>query len=352
MKSKSILFLIVVILAFSAFLSGYFVSQKDFRGGFKNSDNRSTSILEKFNVQTVKNGPKSLSLLSDRRALSPTLLKAENKIVYYEKNTGKVFRIDLEGKKEEVISYDPLPNLIRTIWSPTAQEVVSLFYGPGGNRFKYYNYKTHFTSDLGTEIKSLIFSPSGDQIFYFTKEDQVFSFFIAKPDNSLAKKILSTRLEYAEVYWPADDLLAFKAINLDGTYSLYSLSRDGQIKVIIKSKEDLDVRWSQDGARLLLSSREDGLLDLSYLDLTSGEIKSLSTSTSADKCAWDTKISVICGVAKASSSEDEIYRIDIGGTKKLLDSPKMRLAVQGVFITNNYIVTLNSLDNRLYLLKN
>ncbi len=357
MNQKLTITLTAISLSLVAFLSGYLISQTDFhRTPIPNSNG---NILDKFSNQDTNNSPeallrgKELSALSKRKAISPVISKEKDSVLYYENGTGKVFEVTLNDLREKSVSDTPLQNLIKTIWSPLRKEVVSLFYSVKGNHYKYFSYKTKASVDLGTDIKSLFFSPDGSQIAYFGTKDGSRGIFISQPDGSSFKKILSSRLENAEVYWPSDDLLAFK-IEVTGGSELYSLSKAGEIKKILDSRDGLEVNWSKDGSRVLFSQKTGSGIDLFYKDISSESETPLNVATSASKCDWsiDDK-TVVCGVPRTSASGDEFYEISLDGTKKLLSSPTSRINTAELFLSglDDYVVILNSLDNKLYMLK-
>lgn len=353
MNQKLLIILTVISLSLTAFLAGYLISQNDFH---KNTSSISTgSILNKFNVPNP--GPQTgfsetLRILNQRSVISPVLSKEKDGIIYYEKDTGKVFEVALNDMREKVVSDTPLPNLLKTIWSPSRKEVISLFYYPKGNHYRYFSYKTKASVDLGTGIKSLAFSPDGSQIVYFGNKGGSRGIFISQPDGSSFKNILPSRLENARVYWPSNDLLAFK-IDVAGGSELYSLSKAGEVKKIIDTREGLDIKWSENGSRLLFSQKINSGLSLFYKDISSEIETPLNISTSASKCDWgiDGK-TVVCGVSKSSSSGDEIYEISLDGTKKLLSSPTTKINTSELFLSglDDYVIILNSLDNKLYVL--
>ena len=356
MSQKLLIILTVISLSFTAFLSGYLISQTDFH---KNSGSLSTgNILDKFSNENPNPGPQAesseiLKLLSPRGVISPVLSKEKDSVLYYEEDTGKVFEVALKDLREKSVSDVLLANLIKTIWAPDRKEIVSLFYYPSGIHYKYYNYKTRASADLGTDIKSLSFSPDGSQVAYFGTKDGSQGIFISQPDGSSFKKLLPSRLENAEIYWPSDNLIAFKAEATDGS-ELYSLSKTEEVKKILDSREGLEIKWAKDGSMLLFSQKTESGTDLLYKDVLSESETSLNISTSASKCDWgiDGK-TVVCGVPKSSVSGDEIYEISLDGTKKLLSSPTSRIDTAELFLSglDDYVVILNGFDNKLYVLK-
>jgi hypothetical protein len=355
MKQKILIIPITVSLSLTAFLAGYLISQKDFHRN-PNTDSVNGNILNKFsddntNQQTIS--LETIRPLSSRKVISPTLSKEKDSVIYYEKGTGKVFETTLRDLQEKTISDVSLANIVRTIWSSSKKEVVSFFYYPTGNHYKYFSYKTRASSDLGTDIKSLVFSPDGSQIVYFGSKEGDSGVFISQPNGSSFKKILSSRLENAEVYWPTTDLLSFQTETADGS-ELYSLSRTGEIKKVLELKEGLSVKWSKNGTRILFSQQTESGVGLFYKDLNSEQETSLGISTPASKCDWSIdEETLVCGVPKSSMSGDELYLIKLNGTKTLISSPTSRINVEEIFLSglDDYVVILNSLDSKLYVMK-
>ena len=356
MNQKLLIILTVSSLSLTAFFSGYLISQKDFH---RNSDSISTgNILDKFNginsgLNSQTDSSKILKPLSPRSVTSPVLSKEKDGIVYYDKETGKVFETALKDLREKSVSDIFLANLIKTIWSPSRKEVVSVFYYPKGNRYKYFNYKTKASVELGTDIKSLVFSPDGSQVAYFGTKNDSRGVFISQPDGSALKQILSSRLEDVEIYWPSSDFLSFKTTTINGS-ELYSLSKTREVKKILDTKDGLDIKWSKDGSRILFSQDTGSGTSLFYKDLNSEKEIDLGISTRASKCEWgmDEEV-VVCGVSRASMSGDEIYEISLNGKIKLISSPTTKINTSELFLSglDNHIVIFNSLDNKLYVLK-
>ncbi len=361
MRQKLLITLTVISISFTAFLAGYLISQTDFH---RNPNSNSTgNVLDKFSNSSPDSSTQALSsgtlrLLSQRSAISPVISKDSDAVTFYEKGTGKVFEVTLKNPTEKVLSDALLPNLIKTIWSPNKKEVVSLFYSPQGTHYKYYNSTTKTSVDLGTHIKSLSFSPSGDHVAYFETGSDYNRIFISQPDGTVSKKMLNSRLESPDLYWPSENDIAFKTNTPGGPLKevLFGLSTNGDLTDLLEQRQGLQVKWSGDGKKILFSSSESGILNLSYKDYNGTDFEpevSLGVSTLASKCVWsiDDK-SVICGVPKSSSAGDEIYKISLDGTKKLLSSPSSNISVGEIFLSNleDYVIILNSLDNKLYVL--
>ena len=105
MSQKFLITLTVVSISLTAFLSGYLISRTDFH---RNPSSDSTgNILDKFSdtfgsadlsissPSLLNNG--NLRLLSPRGAISPAISQGKDSVIYYEKDTGKVFEVTLGG---------------------------------------------------------------------------------------------------------------------------------------------------------------------------------------------------------------------------------------------------------------
>ena len=353
MNQKILITLTVISLSFTAFLGGYLISQKDFHRT-PNSIS-SGNILDKFNntdPDQQTGSYQTLRLLSPRIATSPVLSKEKDSVIYYEKDTGKVFEVVLNNLRERSVSDVPLANLIKTIWAPSRKEVVSLFYSPGGIHYKYFDYKTNFSVDLGTNIKSLAFSPNGSQVAYFGNKGGSQGVFISKPDGSSFKQLLLSRLDNAEIYWPSDNLISLKTESANES-ELYSLSLSGELNKILAGN-GLEFKWSKDGSLVLFSKKVDLEFGLFYKKIDSETEISLGIAPPASKCDWGISgKTVVCGVPRSSAAGDKIYEISMDGTKKLLSSPTSRINTAELFLSglDDYVVVLNNLDNKLYVLK-
>ena len=274
-KSRFSKFL-VVALALTAFLAGYLM----IGGGFSNSPRNITgTVLDKFDGQEdtagsqqgIENSTEPM-LLVDRQAVSLTTSHNNESILYYEKNTGKIFEFDLTNKKESIVSDTEMANFISSIWSPTREEVVSSFYSQSGSDFRHYNFNTREATKLDPNIKSAAFSPDGDLIVYYYFDNQpitpiqsinpiteemgetsppptilVGKIIISEPTGQYQKKIIDTRLKDVEVSWPTKDQIVLKTPLSD----LFLLTEGGGLNKFLESRPLLEEKWSKTGKKLL-----------------------------------------------------------------------------------------------------
>lgn len=355
-KKTSITF-IMLLFSLVAFLSGYLISQKDNNQGLP--ELKTGSLLDKFEseIDAVNKPEPPFRLISKVPAVSATNSPRESKVLYYEKDTGHVLESSLNNTGDNLISGKDLPNFIKTIWSPNKNEVVSLFYSLEGIRHKYFNYTTKRSVDLGDEIRSLAFSPLGEQTVVFSSNRKLGKIYLALPDGSSTKKLLDTRVEEVTLYWPRDNLILAKIRDTNNNYGIFSLDREGILKKLLDFKPGLDIKISPDGRKILLSSyNEHENLVLSLLDLDARKESPLGLVTTASKCTWsiDNK-TVICGQAVPNNSGDVLLELDtLNSSKKAVGMGiAERFIVQDLFLSSleNYVIILNALDGRLYALK-
>ena len=355
-NKKTLIILMVVAFSLVAFLGGYLISQSGFSGGSAFSGN----LLQKFEGQTQVTTSSSTLLqnplvLGSHQAVAPVNSKDSSAVIYYEKSTGRVFQVDLATGEEKLISPNPLPNFLNTIWAPDGKQVVSEFYSPQSDRFKYYNYNTRKTALLPDGVRSVAFSPGSTQIVYFQNFNSP-GIFISQPDGSSFKKFLETRSKDIQLEWPQNDLIAFKVENeSDKSWGLMTLTEEGVLSKIIDSAVDLEDRFSPDGTRVLFSYADEmGDTGLTIKDLKTGNGADLPFLTSAEKCAWslDNK-TVFCAVpAQSNSGNEEFYKIDTDKMtqEKIKTDASVQVDVKQIFLSNleNYLVFLNGIDGRLY----
>lgn len=354
MNQKLLITLLVLSLSLAAFLAGYLISQKDFT---KQSADIGGGLLEKFDESQssdLENSSGNLLALSKRAVLSPTLSKEKNSVLYYDKSSGQVFEAGPGGLNEKLVSDKLLPNLIETLWSPNKKEVVSIFDTNNGRDFKYYNYQTNKVVDLGRAVKSLAFSPDGSHIAYLRSLGLDGAIYVSAPDGSSPRKIIDTRLSDIELSWPSEEYISFKT-SLDGGDSVYLLSLTSNFTKFVDEPGKIDVLWSPGGIKLLYSVRESGSPMLFVKDtLSSSSTKDLGISTPAYKCAWSINSDyVFCAVGRSGQAGEDIYKINMDGTKELLSSPVKNISAKQLILTGteDFLIIANETDGKLHALK-
>ncbi len=308
MNNKFIpILLLIVLLATSAFLAGYYFSGKS----SDNANFLSGDLLSKF--ETVNDWSGNSSPMPGRRdpdqsvssskAVSLTLSANPDSVVYYEKTTGKVINLNYVTGVESIVTNNNLANFISSIWSPDKKFVISLFYDPAGNFYKYYNFNSKKTATFSKDIKSVAFSPNGKYITYFREGETENGIFVSSPDGTNPKNILNTRLKDVVLFWPLADYIYVQSINdSEGSTSLFKMDEAGNMTKIANAGLEMQVKFSPSGNQIIFSHVSAGQL-LTGLVLKDGREVMLKQTLRAQECAWsiDEKNIYCIGVSGAST---------------------------------------------------
>ncbi|HAU07614.1 MAG: hypothetical protein UW46_C0002G0041 [Candidatus Yanofskybacteria bacterium GW2011_GWF1_44_227] len=360
MNSKKILIgLIMLSLIVIAFLGGYIIS----RGGLPDTDSAGTgNMLSRFDDKSLEATADTLGPSSDRIAITRKInsiapSKDNNSILYYEKATGHVFELNLSTKKELPLSLANLPNFLSTVWSPTQKEVISLFYEPAGNAYKYFNYKTKKSTLLTEGIRSVAFSPDGKNLTYFLVGDELNYIYISSPDGSGAKRILSTRMSSVSLAWPKADLIILKSVDENtGSTNLLGINTKGEISSILNNVSELSELWSKDGKRMIYSQAGESQPLLRIIDIETGVMSSVELSLRPSDCAWsmDSRTVYCIGAKDPGDPNQRLYKINAEDGKPIDVKPvpgHISPREAHLSLLEDYLIVLNDIDERLYLVE-
>ena len=365
MKGNKFFSFLILSLVLTAFLAGYIMIS---RGLDSTPQSKTGTILDKFgnpqpaNIEDQKLEEAEIFVVSSVKSVSVSNSADRKGVVYFEKNTGKLFEFNFENNKEQLVSDTVLPNFLSSIWSPVKKEVLSLFYSPDGTKIKYHNYDTGKTIDLNNNIHSAAFSPDGGLIAYYLAGTASLSvsgpltsetsrIYIAQTDGTYPKKILNTRIIDLDISWPIKDKIAFST----PTAEIFLLTEEGQLTKFIESKPGLSTQWSKTGSKLLFSYLGDPSSSMTSLwikDVESKSEKDLNILTTASKCTWSIyDITIFCAVPKTPSIDD-IYQINTtDGSQKLVAEPNMPIGATFLTALENNLLFTNIADEKLYGLK-
>lgn len=358
MKTKFLPFLIVS-LALTAFLSGYIM----LRNGITEELGAQTgTLLEKFEDQApvitddVEN--RTPFTLSDRMVVSPINSINRGNVIYYEKNTGKVFEANLGDKNEKIVSDKILPNFITGIWSPDRRSVINRFASGGNDVFRYLNTITDKEITFDRNIRSIAFSTDGNLVAYYylnttASISEPAKIMIAQPDGLYPKKILDTRLRDVEIDWPVPDKISLKT----GSSDLFLLTMEGKLTKIFEAKRDLELKWSPSSKKIIFSTLETtenrGYRSMLWLKDTDLKIETpLNLEGKASKCTWSIDdINVYCAVSESPSMET-IYKIDTKtAVSKVFLEPLATISEMFLSNLEDYLIFVNASTGKLYGIK-
>jgi hypothetical protein len=317
---------------------------------------------------TTSNIPKSLSTSA---ANSIALGLERDTVRYYEPTTGRAFIADLRKGHIQVISDRKLSGFIRSWWFPGGNKVVSSFDQRGTVEYRSYDYVTKAAGLVGNAVVAITIAPDGHHMAYADTMGDALGLFVAKPDGTNARQILTTRTTDIQLDWPTADFLALSSRRPDRTGRDLTLVRmDGTLEALIPNRENLEYVWSRDGGKLLFSYFLPGEgVSLWYRDLArgSGDLR-LNLATSARKCAWHSNgRTITCGVPNSNNlsgdipadrvaTTDDIVTLDIGSgqqTKIFTAKNGSLIGVVDPLISSSgrYLVFPNVFDQRPYALE-
>ncbi len=373
-ERRVIVALIIVTLTTSAFIAGFllFGGTSEQTAPLSEQSNLGGNLAERFSEtsgtssQDVIETSSHIRSLSDGQAVS-AVSSSDGSILYYERGTGKVFRVNPKTGEFTLFSASILPHFLSTAWSKDRKEVISTFQEGSVVRLRYFNYTTKQNSPLEANARAAAFSPDGSLIAYFRSLDgEKGEIVLAQPGGSSPKRILATRIGDPELTWIDQKRLAlYDPDDGTGLAHLLTLSVDGDLTEATESQLDMEALWSPDGSQLLLSFfNGDNDLGL-YVQRAGEDPEPLGLSGYASHCTWtlDSK-TVFCGIpqspilfGKTGSKmmvPESIYRITIADkTSRAVFAPKkgdMRIGVGSPFLSSleNMLIFINGFDGKLY----
>jgi len=353
---KKINIALIILLVIVAVMGGYFAVRKGV--GLGTGDLTGT-VLDRFGNEQPVTSPapaeedNSPKLLSEKRVVSVTNSSESKELLYFEKNTGKLFELDLKEGSERAISDRIVPNFISAKWSPTKKEAIQVIYSQTGNLFRYVNLLTGEETEFNPNIQSINFSPDGSLIGYYYSDRSVDSglgeVFMAQPDGSYQKRIFKTRIEGIDLLWPIKEKMVLKT----PSSGIYSLTETGGFEKILDSVADLEVNWSKSGGKVIYSVLEDPSSSLVYLllfkNITTSEEYGFEVGGRASKCTWSIDdINVYCAIPK-SPSVDEVYKINTQDkTKLLVAEPETQIDEIILSSSEDLLIFTDTADDKLY----
>ena len=320
-----------------------------------------------------------IKAISKKAVISPTLTADKTGVIYYHTN-GEVWKSNFDGSNLSQVSSAVLDNLIKIIWSPDKNKVVSIFEDSVGNVSKYfYNYESGKAILLSKYINYIAWSSDSGQVAYqyqndFTDENNIST---SNPDGSKYAQIFKTRMKDLIVEWPkgTEIFLREKPSGLvqSSLYSLNTLTKS--FTKVIADIYGFSIKWSADGNKLLYSQTTANGKNIGiYTAGRSGSNqKSANVSTLAEKCVWaqDPRI-IYCAIPKniedanilpddfykgTFRSDDEFWKINIetGEKTKILDDSE----ITGIYDATDlllspqesYLMFVNKKNGLLYSIK-
>ncbi|HPN96214.1 MAG TPA: hypothetical protein PLK35_00445 [Candidatus Moranbacteria bacterium] len=286
---KKIFFLSLLILFISLLFWGvYNLSFK------KNSSETEENDTEKITTPITKEQP-NIKAITDEAVIAPVFTPDGNFIKYYSKQTGKVFKIDLEGMGKSAISDQELIGLEDVIWSPDKNKVITKFVRTNGEvQFFYYDYETKTGMPIKKNVDEIAWQANSNKIFYkhFDPVSKKRTLNISNPDGTEWKNLAD--IDYRKVsvsQVPKSGLVSFW--NYPDSFTETSLESvpviSGERKKLFGGKFGADYLWNDAGTYALLSyvDEEGGSrMNSAIINYNGGEFRDIGVPTFVSKCVW------------------------------------------------------------------
>lgn len=319
----------------------------------------------------VEPGKVSRLIAITEEAVLGANLSPENKIIYMAWD-GTVNEINYDGGEKSKLGLVSADRIGEVLVSKNGSKIIARQTLPSGaNRFLLFDSEKKSLKTLPEGIKTLSFSPNGEQLITGSLEGGVYKINVSKSDGSETKNVASTKIPDLILDWYTDNSIAFKTKPsgfAQGIVYAFDLKTKKTSRVL-GSIYGLTGKFSPSGKKLLFSQtdstgRGNALKSLNLDKKTESFIRIMSIP---DKCAWSNdNRTLFCGVintesdpvmpddyykGKIESDNEDIVRInlDIGQTQKIIsgtmDAYKLFLSPD-----ESYLFFINKIDGRLYRL--
>jgi len=260
----------------------------------KNSQTNGNSIFGPSQKNQEEKKNEKIYAVSEEAVLAPALKKTEERIIYYTKENGKVFEIDLDGKNKRTVSDQNVFGLKEVFWSPEKNQVISHLFEGGKDVFYLYDYGTKTGKKLKDGLDNVGWTNLGDKIVYkyYDASSKERSLNIADPDGSNWKKL--TDLDFRNMglaQIPKTSVISFwnRGSAFEETKLMTIGILGGEKKAIFSGKFGGDYLWSPNGQKALVSSvatKGGSQIGLGTINNEGGEYMNLNIPTLISKCVW------------------------------------------------------------------
>lgn len=237
----------------------------------------------------------------------------ENGVRFIERSTGHILESNNDGSEYHTLSNTTIPYTYDAVWSFDKTKALLWYRENEQQKIASVEFGKQTKGVLlPAEVISADYSPDRNRIFYIIRAGDTLVGIAANPDNTNQTEVL--RLPYTDfnVEWPTPREISFllKPTGIADGF-LYRYNIDSQsFDRILGEIPGLDVRWSEDGSKLVYSSfnTQTGKPRLYLYDVKKGMPTDLSVETLAQKCIWLNKDDVLCAIP--NSIEKGLYPDD------------------------------------------
>ncbi|MEM2954987.1 MAG: hypothetical protein QW625_03515 [Candidatus Nanoarchaeia archaeon] len=316
--------------------------------------------------------------LSQEKALAPTVDEAGKEIKFYSKDNGNLYKVKFDGTNLTKISSANLAGILKILWSPNKESIISYFQEDEKIKKYLHNYQSGQSSLLKEEIEQAVWSPDGTKIVVqsFNPENKTNTISIADANGQNLKPIFQTRIKDLLLEWSTIDKISLKTkpSGLSEGLLLVINPDNGEFHSVLNGIYGLNIKWSPLGNFLIYSATtiEGKKPQLFSIDQNGQNKKTLGLSTIIEKCVFSQdNRTLFCALPKKVSENavwpddyykglvataDEFYKINLDtGEKDLMFSPDpldKNYDATDMFLTpeEDYLIFINKRDGLLYSL--
>ncbi|MEK7502889.1 MAG: hypothetical protein AAB556_00405, partial [Patescibacteria group bacterium] len=202
-------------------------------------------------------------------------------------NPGHLFEREADGSNQEIrISNFTIPQILDVTWSKNSQKAV-IFYNLNNEVRKIlvdYSESAPKTNFLPDSVGAVAFSPDSKSMAFINSTETAENIFVANSAFGNQRKILDNNIPNLEISWSSQNLIALKTKSSYAVNGfLYTINASGGNFAKVTESTGLDAVWNSDGSSVAYTNSN---LDLFFLDMKTGNKKSLGLKTVAEKCAF------------------------------------------------------------------
>ena len=293
-------------------------------------------------------------------------------IRYIERAKGNVYETDAVSIKANRLSNTTVPQIYEAFWNGTGQSVIARFLKDGDN---IQTFDATVAPGIGgqgelrgsflaTNIKNLVVSPSGKQIFYLIDAPSGLVGIAASFDGIKKVQIFDSPLHEWLANWPSENIVSItsKAGSESNGLMMFVDVGTGKQQVILSDMAGLTTLASSDLTKVLYSVSSQKSFATKLFNVANASSLPFTMATLPEKCVWSKiqKNVIYCAVPESLPSgnypddwyqgtlsfRDELWKIDtVTGTPTFI----INLGDQSKIDFDAINLSLNDKENFLLL---
>lgn len=332
-RNKKILWGIVLVLLAAAGAFAYwwfFLSSPDIAGtdtGTSFPTSEETGGFGKLedggessgNIGTGEQPPR-LRQLTEGPVAGAVIFSRDGKVLvrYAERGTGHLFEIGAEETTARRISNQTIPEIGEALWKPDGSGVLMRYAKKASGSEYIESFFASVRADaqegeplrasfLPRNIRTVVFSPTGNTLFYLSENANGASGVLAASDGTKKNTIVDIPLKDLNANWSVNDAIFLTTRASAGIAGhIFSVGTQSGVFEVVASDTGLTALPNRNGTLLLTGTSGEGAASLSVFNRAKAEITPLGIATIADKCVWGRKVrtAAYCAVPDALPGEN------------------------------------------------